>query len=75
MLSKRKCSLVRFARVLRDVSQAQLAQKTGLSQATISKLELGRANETPRIAAAKETIAHALNFPLDCLFPDNKEAE
>jgi DNA-binding XRE family transcriptional regulator len=55
---------VRVLRDWRDMTQVELASKTGLGQGYISDLEIGRRNGT---ADALKRVAEALGVPLDLL--------
>lgn len=57
-------SLLTAVRVVRGVTQAELAARSGISQAEISHLEAGRRDATPSRLAA---LASALDVPTDLL--------
>ncbi|MHB0858089.1 MAG: helix-turn-helix domain-containing protein [Anaerolineae bacterium] len=53
------------ARIMRGMTQEELAQKTGMRQSTIARLEVGRTE--PR-ASTLAKIADALNYKLSITF-------
>ena len=62
---KNKVSKVKLARVESDLTQAQLAEKVGVTRQTIGLIEAGKFNPSLRLCLA---IARALNRTLDDLF-------
>jgi putative transcriptional regulator len=62
---KNKVSKVKLARVQSDLTQAQLAEKAGVTRQTIGLIEAGKFNPSLRLCLA---IARALNKTLDDLF-------
>jgi putative transcriptional regulator len=62
---KNKVSKVKLARVESDLTQAQLAEKAGVTRQTIGLIEAGKFNPSLRLCLA---IAKALNKTLDDLF-------
>jgi putative transcriptional regulator len=56
---------VKLARVENDLTQAQLAEKAGVTRQTIGLIEAGRFNPSLKLCTA---IAKALNKTLDDLF-------
>lgn len=56
---------VKLARVESDLTQAQLAEKAGVTRQTIGLIEAGKFNPSLRLCLA---IANALNKTLDDLF-------
>jgi putative transcriptional regulator len=62
---KNKVSKVKLARVQSDLTQAQLAEKAGVTRQTIGLIEAGKFNPSLRLCLA---IARALNRTLDDLF-------
>ena len=56
---------VKLARVENDLTQAQLAEKAGVTRQTIGLIEAGRFNPSLKLCMA---IAKALNKTLDDLF-------
>jgi putative transcriptional regulator len=62
---KNKVSKVKLARVQSDLTQAQLAEKAGVTRQTIGLIEAGKFNPSLRLCLA---IAKALNKTLDDLF-------
>ena len=62
---KKKVSKVKLARVQSDLTQAQLAEKAGVTRQTIGLIEAGKFNPSLRLCLA---IAKALNKTLDDLF-------
>jgi putative transcriptional regulator len=65
-------SRVKLARVENDLTQAQLADKAGVTRQTIGLIEAGRFNPSLRLCMA---IAKALNKTLDDLFWIEEEDE
>jgi putative transcriptional regulator len=65
MAMKNKVSKVKLARVQSDLTQAQLAEKAGVTRQTIGLIEAGKFNPSLRLCLA---IARALNKTLDDLF-------
>lgn len=63
---------VKLARVENDFTQAQLAERAGVTRQTIGLIEAGRFNPSLRLCIA---IAKALNKTLDDLFWIEKEDE
>jgi len=63
---------VKLARVENDLTQAQLAERAGVSRQTIGLIEAGRFNPSLKLCIA---IAKALNKTLDDLFWIEKEDE
>ena len=63
---------VRLARVENDLTQAQLAEKAGVTRQTIGLIEAGRFNPSLKLCIA---IAKALNKTLDDLFWIEEEDE
>jgi putative transcriptional regulator len=63
---------VKLARVENDLTQAQLADKAGVTRQTIGLIEAGRFNPSLRLCMA---IAKALNKTLDDLFWIEEEDE
>jgi putative transcriptional regulator len=63
---------VKLARVENDLTQAQLAQKAGVTRQTIGLIEAGRFNPSLKLCIA---IAKALNKTLDDLFWIEEEEE
>lgn len=62
---------LKMARVEHDLSQAELAERVGVSRQTIGLIELGKYNPTLNLCL---TICHTLGKTLDELFweePDN----
>lgn len=57
---------LRLLRVARGLSQASLAERCGLSRATVSRLERGVEKPWPRTA---QTIAAELGFARELVFP------
>ncbi len=53
-------------RVARNLSQADVAKKAGLSRITVGRIERGEEKPWPRTAQA---IADALEFPVSLVFP------
>lgn len=62
---KNKVSKVKLARVESDLTQAQLAEKAGVTRQTIGLIEAGKFNPSLRLCLA---IAKALDKTLDDLF-------
>jgi putative transcriptional regulator len=62
---KNKVSKVKLARVAGDLTQAQLAEKAGVTRQTIGLIEAGKFNPSLRLCLA---IAKALDKTLDDLF-------
>jgi putative transcriptional regulator len=62
---KNKVSKVKLARVQSDLTQAQLAEKAGVTRQTIGLIEAGKFNPSLRLCLA---IARSLNKTLDDLF-------
>ena len=62
---KNKVSKIKLARVQSDLTQAQLAEKAGVTRQTIGLIEAGKFNPSLRLCLA---IAKALNKTLDDLF-------
>jgi putative transcriptional regulator len=56
---------VKLARIENDLTQAQLAEKVGVTRQTIGLIEKGRYNPSLKLCLA---IARALNKTLDELF-------
>ena len=56
---------VKLARVESDITQVQLAEKTGVTRQTIGLIEAGKFNPSLRLCL---TIAKALNKTLNDLF-------
>ena len=56
---------LKMARVEHDLSQAELADRVGVSRQTIGLIELGKYNPTLNLCLA---ICHALDKTLDELF-------
>ena len=56
---------LKMARVEHDLSQAELAERVGVSRQTIGLIELGKYNPTLNLCLA---ICHALGKTLDELF-------
>ena len=66
---------LKMARVEHDLSQAELANRVGVSRQTIGLIELGKYNPTLNLCL---TICHTLGKTLDELFweePDNERGE
>jgi putative transcriptional regulator len=63
---------VKLARVENDLTQAQLADKAGVTRQTIGLIEAGRFNPSLKLCMA---IAKALNKTLDDLFWIEEEDE
>ena len=63
---------VKLARVENDLTQAQLAEKAGVTRQTIGLIEAGRFNPSLKLCMA---IAKALNKTLDDLFWIEEEDE
>jgi len=63
---------VKLARVENDLTQAQLADKAGVTRQTIGLIEAGRFNPSLKLCIA---IAKALNKTLDDLFWIEEEDE
>ena len=63
---------VKLARVENDLTQAQLADKAGVTRQTIGLIEAGRFNPSLKLCIA---IAKALNKTLDDLFWIEEENE
>jgi putative transcriptional regulator len=63
---------VKLARVENDLTQAQLADKAGVTRQTIGLIEAGRFNPSLKLCMA---IAKALNKTLDDLFWIGEENE
>jgi putative transcriptional regulator len=63
---------VKLARVENDLTQAQLADKAGVTRQTIGLIEAGRFNPSLKLCMA---IAKALNKTLDDLFWIEEENE
>ena len=62
---------LRLVRVMRGLSQAQLADRAGLSRSTVSRIETGA--ETPNLRTVRQ-LAHALSWPAhDLLDLDGQE--
>jgi putative transcriptional regulator len=77
VLSKRMTDLsrknrVKLARVENDLTQAQLAERAGVTRQTIGLIEAGRFNPSLKLCIA---IAKALNKTLDDLFWIEEEDE
>ena len=62
---KNKVSKVKLGRVQSDLTQAQLAEKAGVTRQTIGLIEAGKFNPSLRLCLA---IAKALDKTLDDLF-------
>jgi transcriptional regulator with XRE-family HTH domain len=62
---------LRHRRVSAGLSQEDLAERTGLSQTWISRMEIGQANPTMETL---ETVAEALSIRVHDLFDDGPEA-
>jgi putative transcriptional regulator len=63
---------VKLARVENDLTQAQLAEKAGVTRQTIGLIEAGRFNPSLKLCIA---IAKALDKTLDDLFWIEEEEE
>ena len=63
---------VKLARVENDLTQAQLAERAGVTRQTIGLIEAGRFNPSLKLCMA---IAKALNKTLDDLFWIEEEEE
>ena len=63
---------VKLARVENDLTQAQLAEKAGVTRQTIGLIEAGRFNPSLKLCMA---IAKTLNKTLDDLFWIEEEEE
>jgi putative transcriptional regulator len=63
---------VKLARVENDLTQAQLAERAGVTRQTIGLIEAGRFNPSLKLCIA---IAKALNKTLDDLFWIEEEDE
>lgn len=63
---------VKLARVENDLTQAQLAERAGITRQTIGLIEAGRFNPSLKLCMA---IAKALNKTLDDLFWIEEEDE
>lgn len=61
-------SATRITRFLRGFSQQVLAEKVGVSQGTISRIERGEAPATAKNLEARAKIAEILNVPKGALF-------
>lgn len=61
---------LRMARVEHDLSQAELADRVGVSRQTIGLIELGRYNPSLNLCLA---ICHTLGKTLDDLFWEEQE--
>jgi len=60
---------MKVRRFFRGISQEDLAWRVGVDQPAISKLERGKAKETPRTIRIKKAVAEALDLPAELLFP------
>lgn len=69
-VSRKSRSALSTARFYKNISQDQLSALTGVSQATLSRIERNRAPSTPKIIKAKKKIAAVLETPIEILFPD-----
>ncbi|MGA2534078.1 MAG: helix-turn-helix transcriptional regulator [Candidatus Aminicenantales bacterium] len=56
-------SPIKIGRFLQGFSQKKLAEKVGVSQGTVSRLEAGQAPDTPKNREARAKIAELLNVP------------
>ena len=63
---------IKLARVENDLTQAQLAERAGVTRQTIGLIEAGRFNPSLKLCIA---IARALNKTLDDLFWIDEEDE
>lgn len=63
---------LKAARVLKDMSQSQLAEQVGVSRQTISSIESGDYNPSINLCIA---ICKALGVTLDALFWESDENE
>jgi transcriptional regulator with XRE-family HTH domain len=63
---KKPHTLRRF-RKLHHLTQDQLFARSGISQARISRLEIGNVQPSPRERVA---LTHALKVPAEILFPE-----
>lgn len=61
---------LKMARVEHDLSQAELAERVGVSRQTIGLIELGKYNPTLNLCLA---ICHTLDRTLDELFWEEPE--
>lgn len=61
---------MKTARIALDMSQAELAEKVGVTRQTIGLIELGKYNPTLSVCIA---ICKALNKTLDELFWEDEE--
>jgi transcriptional regulator with XRE-family HTH domain len=59
---------MKLARLYRGMSQSELAEKAGLKQAQVSRLESG--TREPRLQTARK-LAEALGVDVDLLFPSD----
>jgi transcriptional regulator with XRE-family HTH domain len=66
---------LKLARLLKGISQAQLAKEAGLDAAILSRLETDSYRETPAVQSWRKKIAEVLATPVETLFPDSKKAE
>jgi transcriptional regulator with XRE-family HTH domain len=62
-------SPIALLRFVRQLSQAELGERAGISRDTISRLERG---ELPRLATAR-ALSRALGVEVADLFPENEE--
>jgi len=62
---------LKMARVEHDLSQAELAERVGVSRQTIGLIELGKYNPTLNLCL---TICHTLGKTLDELFWEEPES-
>lgn len=61
-----RSSLLRAARISREMTQRELAEESGLSQVAITKVETGRIN--PR-RSTKKILALSLDYEVSDIFP------
>ena len=64
---------LKMARFMKGISQEELARKIGVDQPAISRLELDKDKDTPRILRLKKAVAEFLDIPVTAIFPGTKD--
>jgi transcriptional regulator with XRE-family HTH domain len=68
-------NILKMTRLLKDISQGELARAVDISPAMISRLEHDLLRNSPAVITLKNKVAAALDVPAESIFPELRKVD
>jgi transcriptional regulator with XRE-family HTH domain len=68
-------NVLKMTRLLREITQGELARAVDISPAMISRLEHGLLRNSPAVITLKQKVSDVLGVPAESLFPDLRKED